>query len=102
MSILPIFSKDLFNSSIFSRKEVRIIKNKKNITYTKTNTNVGLCSGVNIATKKVKTDYVLYAHDDHSPQHESRATRRRKPTRHISETSHEVMSPTRVTPKRRG
>ena len=32
MSILPIFSKDLFNSSIFSRKEVRIIKNKKNRT----------------------------------------------------------------------
>jgi len=38
--------------------------NENKITYTKTDTNVGLCSGVNIATKLVETSYVLYAHDD--------------------------------------
>lgn len=45
-------------------KATEILLNKKNISYTKTDTNVGLCSGVNIATKIVNTDYVLYAHDD--------------------------------------
>ena len=37
---------------------------RKNITYTKTTKNVGLCSGVNIASKKANTNYILYAHDD--------------------------------------
>ena len=39
------------------------IKNS-NIIYTKTNTNVGLCSGVNLATKKSSKDFIVYAHDD--------------------------------------
>ena len=38
--------------------------NKKKILYTKTNSNVGLCSGVNLAANKAKTNYILYAHDD--------------------------------------
>ena len=38
--------------------------NKKKILYTKTNYNVGLCSGVNLAANKAKTNYILYAHDD--------------------------------------
>lgn len=38
--------------------------NNQNISYTKTEINVGLCSGVNIATRLVETNYILYAHDD--------------------------------------
>lgn len=34
------------------------------ISYTKTNTNIGLCSGVNLASKKSNTDYIIYSHDD--------------------------------------
>jgi glycosyltransferase involved in cell wall biosynthesis len=34
------------------------------IKYTQTEINVGLCSGVNIATKVISKDYVVYAHDD--------------------------------------
>lgn len=34
------------------------------IKYTQTENNVGLCSGVNIATKVISKDYVVYAHDD--------------------------------------
>jgi len=45
-------------------KSTESLLDKKKITYTKTDVNVGLCSGVNIATKKVNTKYVLYAHDD--------------------------------------
>ena len=37
---------------------------EKKITYTKSLQNIGLCSGVNIASKKVSTNYILYAHDD--------------------------------------
>ena len=45
-------------------KSTESLLDKKKITYTKTDVNVGLCSGVNIAAKKVNTKYVLYAHDD--------------------------------------
>ena len=37
---------------------------EKKIIYTKSNENIGLCSGVNIASKKASTNYILYAHDD--------------------------------------
>ena len=37
---------------------------KQNIKYTKTNYNSGICEGMNMASKKSKTDYILYAHDD--------------------------------------
>ena len=37
---------------------------EKKITYTKSIKNIGLCSGVNIASKKATTNYILYAHDD--------------------------------------
>ena len=37
---------------------------QKGIEYTKSNENIGLCSGVNTASKKIKTDFILYAHDD--------------------------------------
>ena len=36
----------------------------KKIDYTWTNNNVGLCKGVNLAAKKIKTNYVIYSHDD--------------------------------------
>jgi glycosyltransferase involved in cell wall biosynthesis len=39
------------------------IKNN-NITYTYSENNIGLCSAVNIAAKKSKTNYILYSHDD--------------------------------------
>ena len=38
--------------------------NAKSIKYTKTEQNVGLCSGVNIASKQSTADYLVYAHDD--------------------------------------
>ena len=38
--------------------------NQYNYEYTVTNVNIGLCSGVNLAVKKAKTNYIIYAHDD--------------------------------------
>ena len=38
--------------------------NKEKIKYTHTKKNVGLCSGVNIASKEALTNYILYTHDD--------------------------------------
>ena len=38
--------------------------NDEKIIFTKTNTNVGLCSGVNLASKKSSKDFIVYAHDD--------------------------------------
>ena len=38
--------------------------NRNNIEFTYTEYNAGICEGVNLATKKAKFDYVLYAHDD--------------------------------------
>jgi glycosyltransferase involved in cell wall biosynthesis len=35
-----------------------------NILYTKSDTNIGLCSGVNLASKKTNTDFIVYSHDD--------------------------------------
>ena len=35
-----------------------------NIIYSKTDENVGLCSGVNLASKKATTNFILYSHDD--------------------------------------
>jgi GT2 family glycosyltransferase len=37
---------------------------ENNFKYTHTNSNIGLCSAVNLAAKKVTTNYILYAHDD--------------------------------------
>ena len=37
---------------------------EKNISYTKSIDNIGLCSGVNIAAKKSKSEYVMFSHDD--------------------------------------
>ena len=38
--------------------------NENELKHTKTNKNVGLCTGVNLAAKKATTDYIVYAHDD--------------------------------------
>jgi glycosyltransferase involved in cell wall biosynthesis len=35
-----------------------------NIAYTYTSHNSGICTGMNMAAKKAKTQYILYAHDD--------------------------------------
>lgn len=37
---------------------------QNNIQYTKSETNIGLCSGVNKGSKKSSNNYILYAHDD--------------------------------------
>ena len=37
---------------------------KENIQYTFTKHNAGICEGMNLASKKAKNDYILYAHDD--------------------------------------
>ena len=44
-------------------KTENFLKNSK-ISYTKSNSNIGLCSGVNLASKKATTDFIIYAHDD--------------------------------------
>jgi len=36
----------------------------KEINFTYTNYNSGICEGMNLAAKKAKTNYILYAHDD--------------------------------------
>ena len=36
----------------------------KKIKFTKTDYNSGICEGMNIASRKVTTNYILYAHDD--------------------------------------
>ena len=45
-------------------EETEFFLNQKKILYTKTDTNIGLCSGVNLAANKADTNYILYAHDD--------------------------------------
>tara|TARA_Y100000591_G_C21842407_1_gene706529 strand:+ start:1856 stop:2338 length:483 start_codon:yes stop_codon:yes gene_type:complete len=37
---------------------------EKNILYTFSEENIGLCKAVNLAASKAKTDYILYSHDD--------------------------------------
>jgi glycosyltransferase involved in cell wall biosynthesis len=37
---------------------------ENNIEYTHTNYNSGICTGMNMAARKAKTNYILYAHDD--------------------------------------
>ena len=37
---------------------------KNNINYTYSESNIGLCSAVNIAAKKSSTNFILYSHDD--------------------------------------
>jgi Predicted glycosyltransferases len=37
---------------------------KENIEYTFTKHNAGICEGMNMASKKAKNDFILYAHDD--------------------------------------
>jgi len=49
------------NGSDSLTEEFLILKKYK---YTKTTRNVGLCSGVNIASGVSTTDYLVYAHDD--------------------------------------
>ena len=42
---------------------LNFVKSNK-IIHTYSADNIGLCSGVNLATKKVTKDYILYSHDD--------------------------------------
>jgi len=37
---------------------------KNGYTYTHTKENLGLCTGVNLAAKEAKTDFIVYSHDD--------------------------------------
>ena len=45
-------------------KETENYLDQTNIKFTKSSKNIGLCSGVNLASKKSTTDYIVYAHDD--------------------------------------
>lgn len=45
-------------------KETENYLDQTNIKFTKSSKNIGLCSGVNLASKKSTTDYIIYAHDD--------------------------------------
>ena len=38
--------------------------NSENVEYTFSEENLGLCKAVNIASKKIKNDYIIYSHDD--------------------------------------
>jgi GT2 family glycosyltransferase len=37
---------------------------KKEYEFTHTDSNIGLCKSINLVSKKIDTDYILYAHDD--------------------------------------
>ena len=41
----------------------KLIENKK-LLFSESETNIGLCNGVNLAAKKATKNYILYAHDD--------------------------------------
>tara|TARA_Y100001958_G_C21183605_1_gene513071 strand:+ start:417 stop:1304 length:888 start_codon:yes stop_codon:yes gene_type:complete len=45
-------------------KETESFLTSNHITYTKSNSNLGLCTGVNIAAKKSIYEFIVYAHDD--------------------------------------
>ena len=45
-------------------KETESYLDQTNIKFTKSSKNIGLCSGVNLASKKSTADYIVYAHDD--------------------------------------
>ena len=38
--------------------------NQKNIRFSYSDKNIGLCKSVNLATRKITTDFILYSHDD--------------------------------------
>ena len=47
-------------SDVLTENYINVNKYK----FTKTDKNVGLCSGVNKGVSKATTDYIVYAHDD--------------------------------------
>jgi glycosyltransferase involved in cell wall biosynthesis len=49
-------------NGIDDKSESYLLDNK--IPFTKTKNNVGLCTGVNLASKKSTTNFIIYAHDD--------------------------------------
>ncbi len=46
------------------QKKTRQFLKKKNIKYTFSEKNLGLCTAINTATKKANNKYILYSHDD--------------------------------------
>ena len=64
-----IFKNSIYNHEIiihlngYDENSKKLILEKK-LLYTESKKNIGLCSGVNLASKKATNSYILYAHDD--------------------------------------
>ena len=74
LEYLRLCIKSLRNNSSFSHQIISHVNigedgtvdflKKENIEYTFTKYNAGICEGMNMASKKAKKDFILYAHDD--------------------------------------
>ncbi len=64
-----IFKNSIYNHEIiihlngYDKNSKKLILEKK-LLFTESKKNIGLCSGVNLASKKATNSYILYAHDD--------------------------------------
>ena len=69
LAVNSIFKNSTFNHEIIAHlngednQTLNFLKNSQ-IKFTQTNKNIGLCSGVNIASSKATNNYIVYAHDD--------------------------------------
>ena len=45
-------------------EKTRVFLKSQNIKYTYSETNIGLCTSINIIAKKSSKNYLIYAHDD--------------------------------------
>ena len=69
MTIKSILKNSSYNHQIVvhingNDDETKVYLEDNNISYTSSEINIGLCKGVNIASKLAKTEYIVYAHDD--------------------------------------
>ena len=74
INYLKLFLKSLEKNSYFDHEllihindgsdgTLDFVKQKK-LNYTHSEDNIGLCKSINLISKKITTNYVLYAHDD--------------------------------------
>ena len=74
LNYLKLCIKSIINNSKFNHQIIVHVNEgtdgtlefvkKNNINYTHSQKNIGLCSAVNLASKKSNTNFILYSHDD--------------------------------------
>ena len=74
LTYLKLFCESIENNSNYSHQLIFHINdgsdgtynfiNNKKYQFTHSNKNIGLCSSINEASKLIKNDYIIYAHDD--------------------------------------